>query len=343
MIYQTTHNTSVEQFIGGNLLYYTFMIYTYTSKSMLAEVSRSAFEGLVYKFSSPVDQARVCFVHKVYKFLHVWVYPRISWQQFGTIGIIQRADKHEMELVFNLYVANLTFTLCIRYILNLNTKYIVMGDWWVGGPMRWGTNEMGTNEMGAIGIGRWWGDEWKGGPKRWGTSDMGDQWNGGPMSSNNVLGDQWVGGPMRRGPMRWGTSERIPSEQYAFIWSLIDFMVCFMCGLDFSRPTYSISEQPNFASGNNDWRFLSNSIRLLTTKSHCLPSRTSLTPLCAMTYFTSGSLSQPSHGGYIILRSTVRTSDISWFSLPLLLQNWSQTDTRIGFAQKTASENSCSK
>ena len=40
----------------------------------------------------------------------------------------------------------------------------------------------------------------------------------------------------------------------------------------------------------------------------------------------------------IILRSTVRTSDISWFSLPLLLQNGSQTDTRIEFAQKTASE-----
>ena len=91
------------------------MIYTYTSKSMLAEVSRSAFEGLVYEFSSPVDQARVCFVHKVYKFLHAWVYPIISWQQFGTIGIIQRADKLEMELVFNCYVANLTFTLCIRY------------------------------------------------------------------------------------------------------------------------------------------------------------------------------------------------------------------------------------
>ena len=38
----------------------------------------------------------------------------------------------------------------------------------------------------------------------------------------------------------------------------------------------------------------------------------------------------------IILRSTVRTSDISWFSLLLLLQNGSQRDTRIGFAQKTA-------
>ena len=39
----------------------------------------------------------------------------------------------------------------------------------------------------------------------------------------------------------------------------------------------------------------------------------------------------------IILRSTVRTSDIDWFSLPLLLRNGSQTDIGIGFAQKTAS------
>ena len=40
----------------------------------------------------------------------------------------------------------------------------------------------------------------------------------------------------------------------------------------------------------------------------------------------------------IILRSTVRNSDISWFSLLLLLQNGCLTDTRIGFVQKTASE-----
>ena len=39
----------------------------------------------------------------------------------------------------------------------------------------------------------------------------------------------------------------------------------------------------------------------------------------------------------IILRSTVRTSDFCWISLPLLLQNGSQIDTGIGFAQKTAS------
>ena len=40
----------------------------------------------------------------------------------------------------------------------------------------------------------------------------------------------------------------------------------------------------------------------------------------------------------IILRSTVRTYDISWFSLLLLLQNGSQTDPRFRFAQKTAPE-----
>ena len=56
-------------------------------------------------------------------------------------------------------------------------------------------------------------EKWKGGPMRWGTNEMGDQWDGGPMSSNNVLGDQWVGGPMRRGPMRWGTNER--GDQWA--------------------------------------------------------------------------------------------------------------------------------
>ena len=40
----------------------------------------------------------------------------------------------------------------------------------------------------------------------------------------------------------------------------------------------------------------------------------------------------------IILRSTVRTYDISWFSLLLLLQNGSHADPRFRFAQKTASE-----
>ena len=77
----------------------------------------------------------------------------------------------------------------------------VVGDLWIGapmrrGPMRWGTNEMGdqwvggTNEMGD----QWnewcmcanWGinemgDQWDGGPMRWGTNEMGDQWDGGPM------------------------------------------------------------------------------------------------------------------------------------------------------------------
>ena len=67
----------------------------------------------------------------------------------------------------------------------------------IGGPMRWGTNEMG--------------DQWDGGPlgfaeNGW-TNEKGDQWEGGPMSSNNVVGDLWTGAPMRRGPMRWGTNE----------------------------------------------------------------------------------------------------------------------------------------
>ena len=96
-----------------------------------------------------------------------------------------------------------------------------MGDQWelynqdyIGGPMRWGTNEMG--------------DQWDGGPlglaeNGW-TNGKGDQWEGGPMSSNNVvgtyemgtnekgtneMGDQWDGGAMSRGyqwdggPMKW--------------------------------------------------------------------------------------------------------------------------------------------
>ena len=49
---------------------------------------------------------------------------------------------------------------------------------------------------------------------------------------------------------------------------------------------------------------------------------------------------QPRRG--IILRSTVRTSDISSFSLTLLLQNGSQTNIWIGFAQQTASEKAIS-
>ena len=62
--------------------------------------------------------------------------------------------------------------------------------------MNWGTNEKGTNEM---------GDQWDGGPMSRGTNEMGDQWNEWCMGANwgiNEMGDQWDGGPMR-----WGTNE----------------------------------------------------------------------------------------------------------------------------------------
>ena len=95
-------------------------------------------------------------------------------------------------------------------------------DEWKGGPiwcwglMNWGTNEKGTNEL---------GDQWDGGPMSRGTNEMGDQWNGWCMGANwgtNEMGNQWDGGPMRwgtigigrwwgdewkGGPMRWGTSD----------------------------------------------------------------------------------------------------------------------------------------
>ena len=89
----------------------------------------------------------------------------------------------------------------IKYLLYAGAND--MGDQWelynqgyIGGPMRWGTNESmvgkvtrgggGTNEM---------GDQWElcnqgriGGPMRWGTNEnrvdgvrLGDQWDGGPM------------------------------------------------------------------------------------------------------------------------------------------------------------------
>ena len=126
-----------------------------------------------------------------------------------------------------------------------------MGDQWDGGPMEWAVCgcqlgdqwDRGPVRMrwGTIGIGRNWVDEWKGGPicswrlMNWGTNEkgtneLGDQWDGGPMSR----GDQWDGGPMEwvmhgcqlgdqwdgrlmswgtnemgnqwdGGPMRWGT------------------------------------------------------------------------------------------------------------------------------------------
>ena len=67
----------------------------------------------------------------------------------------------------------------------------VVGDLWIGGPMRRGPMRWGTNEM---------GDQWVGG-----TNEMGDQWNGWCMGANcgtNEMGDLWDGGPMR-----WGTNE----------------------------------------------------------------------------------------------------------------------------------------
>ena len=99
-------NTDRDEIVGGNNDVKIWI-------SMLTEICSSGFERLVYKFSHSVGQASVCFVHKVYKFLHARVYPVISWQLFSTIGIIQWANKHEMEFVLNFYVANLTLALCI--------------------------------------------------------------------------------------------------------------------------------------------------------------------------------------------------------------------------------------
>ena len=71
--------------------------------------------------------------------------------------------------------------------------------------MNWGTNEKGTNEM---------GDQWDGGPMsrgdQWdgGTNEMGGAWVliGGPMRWGTYeMGDQWYGGPMR-----WGTNDVHP-------------------------------------------------------------------------------------------------------------------------------------
>ena len=106
--------------------------------------------------------------------------------------------------------------------MNEKGDQYVVGDLWIGGPMRrgpmsWGTNEMGdqwvggTNEMGdqwnGWCMGANWGtnemgDWWVGGPMRWGTNEMGDQWDGGPLGLADDGGDEWKGGPMR-----WGTSD----------------------------------------------------------------------------------------------------------------------------------------
>ena len=93
-----------------------------------------------------------------------------------------------------------------------------MGDQWelynqgyIGGPMRWGTNE---NCVIRVAL----GDQWDGGPMRtgldWGTNEMGDQWElynqdyiGG--GGANEMADQWEQGRKGYigGPMRWGTNE----------------------------------------------------------------------------------------------------------------------------------------
>ena len=72
----------------------------------------------------------------------------------------------------------------------------VVGDLWIGAPMRRGPMRWGTNEM---------GDQWVGGPMRWGTNEMSGAWVliGGSMRwGTNEMGDQWDGEPMR-----WGTNE----------------------------------------------------------------------------------------------------------------------------------------
>ena len=71
---------------------------------------------------------------------------------------------------------------------------------------------MGTNEMGD----QWdggpmsRGNQWDGGPMKWVMHGchLGDQWDGGPMRwGTNEMGDQWDGGPMR-----WGTNDVHPSS-----------------------------------------------------------------------------------------------------------------------------------
>ena len=127
--------------------------------------------------------------------------------------------------------------------MNEKGDQYVVGDLWIGGPMRrgpmsWGTNEMGdrwvggTNEMGdqwnGWCMGANWGtnemrDWWVGGPMRWGTNEMGDQWDGGPLGLaddgvTNEKGDQWDGGPVI-----WGTNEM--GDQWAPImyWGTNEF------------------------------------------------------------------------------------------------------------------------
>ena len=77
----------------------------------------------------------------------------------------------------------------------------VVGDLWIGapmrrGPMRWGTNEMGDQWVGGtIEMGDQW-NEWCMGAN-WGINEIRDQWDGGPMRwGTNEMEDQWDGGPM---------------------------------------------------------------------------------------------------------------------------------------------------
>ena len=92
-----------------------------------------------------------------------------------------------------------------------------MEDWWVGGLMRWGTNEMGDQWDGGPlgladdGVTNEKRDQWDGGPMIWGTNEMGDQWAPIMYWGTNELGDQWEGDQWQGGPMTGGTSERIPA------------------------------------------------------------------------------------------------------------------------------------
>ena len=62
--------------------------------------------------------------------------------------------------------------------INEKVDQYVVGDLWIGGPIRWGTIEMGD---------QWDGDWWVGGPMRWGTNEMEDQWYGGPILRPSYL------------------------------------------------------------------------------------------------------------------------------------------------------------
>ena len=92
-----------------------------------------------------------------------------------------------------------------------------MGDQWeqgrkgyIGGPMRWGTNEFkqyGGGPVGEKGPMRGGTNE-MGGPmsRREGGNERGDQWNGWCVGANwrtNDIGDQWDGGPYGLAEIGW--------------------------------------------------------------------------------------------------------------------------------------------